>query len=217
MTENAEARTSPPEWRGLHAYGLPAGSIRALMAFLIFGTLWGYLLVRPEQELPESLRDLLFIILGHYFAVRGRADDGEASGPPPLFLPRGAVRILLIAGFVAVAVVLSRQGRLLTVQKNPGVITLLLVFGFLLGVVAQKVGTWWRGEGRRLPRWLEDTRATVSLGAAVLLALLIWDQFLPFLPPEVRDLQQHVRFGLGHYGLEHVLASVVGFYFGSRS
>jgi len=217
MTDTTTDPAVPVDWRRIHAFGLPAGSIRALMAMLIFATLWGHLLLRPDLEVPESLRDLLFIILGHYFAVRSRSDAGEAPGPPPLYLPRGAVRLLLMAGFVAVAVVLTRQGRMSAPGKNPGVITLLLVFGFLLGVVLQKLASVWSGQGNTLPRWLEDTRASISLLAAALLAILLWDQLRPFLPEPVEQFQHRFHFGLGRYGPEHVLAAVVGFYFGSRS
>jgi hypothetical protein len=216
MSETAPA-PPPVDWRKLHAFGLPAGSIRALLALLIFGTLWGHLILRPDREVPESLRDLLFIILGHYFAVRNRSDVGEPPGPPPLYLPKGTVRLLVVGGFAAVAIVLFRQGRLASVRENPGVLTLLLVFGFLLGVVLQKVGSWLSGSKGHLPRGLEDFRALVSLVASVLLVVIVWDQVAPFLPANARDVFHLLDFGLGRYGPEHVLAAVVGFYFGSRS
>ena len=81
-----ETRTED-DWRRLHAFGLPAGSIPALLAVMIFATTWGLLLIRPDQEVPDYLSDLLFIIMGHYFASRHRADQGDEPGPPPLYLP----------------------------------------------------------------------------------------------------------------------------------
>ena len=75
-------------WRRLHALGLPAGSIRALLAILIFATTWGLLIFKPNQEVPDYVRDLLFIIMGHYFVVRRRSGPAEEPGPPPLYLPR---------------------------------------------------------------------------------------------------------------------------------
>src|SRR5215210_4654090 len=113
------------DWRRLHALGMPSGSVRALLAILIFATTWGLLVLRPSQEVPDYLRDLLFIIMGHYFASRRRADQGDEPGPPPLYLPRGSVRLLLVIGCVAVAVVLFRRGQLTTPAKHPGVVTLL--------------------------------------------------------------------------------------------
>ena len=76
--------TSPPDWRRLHALGLPSGSIRALLAVMIFATTWGLLILRPSQDVPDYLSDLLFIIMGHYFASRGRADHGGGAGPAAL-------------------------------------------------------------------------------------------------------------------------------------
>src|SRR5271154_2166192 len=94
------------DWRRLHALGLPSGSVRALLAILIFAATWGLLVVRPSQEVPDYLRDLLFIIMGHSFAVRRRAGQAEKIGPPPLYLPRGSVRLLLVLGSLAAAVLL---------------------------------------------------------------------------------------------------------------
>lgn len=209
--------TPAPDWRKLHAFGWPAGSVRALMAILIFGSLWGFLVVRPDREVPESLRDLLFIVLGHYFAVRSRQPAGEEPGPPPLHLPRGSVRLFVIAGCIVVAVLLYRRGHLLSPGRNPGVVTLLLVFGFLLGVVVQQIATVLGGGRRALPRLVEDVRAFISLAAAVLLVVLVWDQLMPYLPVVAHKLLARFHFGLGPYGPENVLAAVVGFYFGTRS
>jgi hypothetical protein len=204
--------------RTRHALGLPSGSVRALLAILIFATTLGLLVVRPSQEVPDYLRDLLFIIMGHYFATRHRAaraqDDDE---PAPLFLPRGSVRLLLVAGCVAVAVVLFRRGQLTAVEKNPGVITLLLVGGFLLGVVLNAVFTWWKNRGHPASRFFEDLRALISIVAGALLVALVWNRLVAYVAPDQIDafFARWVR--LGHYGPEHVLAAIVGFYFGSRS
>src|SRR6516165_9468997 len=100
------------DWRRLHAFGLPAGSVRALLAVLMFATTWGLLVLRPHQEIPDYLRDLLFIIVGHYFAARRRLGTSEEPGPPPLYLPRGSVRLFLIAGTIGAAVLLYRSGDL---------------------------------------------------------------------------------------------------------
>ena len=81
------------DWRRRHALGLPAGSVRALLAVLIFITTWGLLVVRPDQEVPDYLRDLLFIILGHSSRLATGPGPAEEPGPPPLYLPRGSVRL----------------------------------------------------------------------------------------------------------------------------
>ena len=110
------------DWRRIHALGLPSGSIRALLAILVFATVWALLIIRPSEEIPNYLGDLLFIIMGHYFAARRRVVTDADPGPPPLYLPRGSVRVLLIAGSIAVAVFLFRRGQLTSLERNPGVV-----------------------------------------------------------------------------------------------
>lgn len=214
---NAEAPPPPPQptsWRGRYALGLPEGSVRALLALALFGSIWGLLALRPDQPLPGYLRDLLFIVLGHYFAARKSAPTDEARvGPPPLFLPRGTIRLLLIGGFVVVGARLYSQGVLDDFQRNPAGLTLLLVGGFLLGVVAGRVR---RGiSGDRPPaRWLEDAKALVALAAVGLLALLVWS---PQSAAALAHVTTWLTTRLGPEGPEELLAATIGFYFGNRS
>jgi hypothetical protein len=208
---------SQVDWRRLHALGLPAGSVRALLAVLIFGTTWGLLVVRPNQEVPDFIRDLLFIIMGHYFAVRRRSGPAEEPGPPPLYLPRGSVRLLLVAGSAAVAVLLFQRGRLTAVDDNPGVVTLLLIGGFLAGVAINTLATWWNERGHHTPRIVEDLRALIAMAAAGALVILVWNHVVVLFPTDSVDTLLSSRIHLGRLGVEHVLAAVVGFYFGSRS
>ncbi len=213
-TTNPEAQ---PDWRRLHALGLPPGSVRALLAILIFATTWALLVLRPSAEVPDFLRDLLFIILGHYFASRRAVVPSDEAGPPPLYLPRGSVRLLLVLGSVAVAVLLFRRGELTDLERNPGAFTLVLVGGFLLGVILNAALAWWRGRGHRPPRLVEDFKALISMAAAILLATLVVNQLFPFIPAGQVEAIFNRPLHLGRYGPEHVLAAIVGFYFGSRS
>ncbi len=211
-----ESRPPDDAWRGRHAFGLPPGSVRALLAILIFGTVWGVLLLNPTQALPDYLGDLLFIIMGHYFAIRRKTAQEPEPGPPPLYLPSGSVRLLFIAGTSTVAFLLYRRGQLAALDRNPAAVTLLLVGGFLLGVVLNTISAWWIDKGHRPPRLMEDLRAFASLAAALLLILLVMNRLFLYFPPERIDaLFRGLR--LGQFGPEHVLAAVVGFYFGSRS
>ena len=216
-----EPQTSIPrplvEWRRLHALGLPSGSIRALLALLIFGTTWGLLVLRPSLEVPDYLRDLLFIIMGHYFAARHRSDRGDEPGPGPLFLPRGSVRLILVAGSLAVALVLYQRGQLTTPRENRGVVTLLLIGGFLLGVVLNAISDTLRERGHRPPRLAEDFKAMLAVAAAVILVVLVLNRPLHLFPPERVNAILSRWILVGRYGPEHIMAAVVGFYFGSRS
>jgi hypothetical protein len=216
-TEIEAAGLPPVDWRRLHALGLPAGSIRALLALIVFGTALGLLALRPTQEVPDYLRDLLFIIMGHYFASRHRVGQDVEPGPSPLYLPRGSIRFLLIAGTIAVSVLLYSRGQLTSPGQHPGVVTLWLVGGFLLGVALNAMSGWCLGRDRRPPRIIEDVRAFVSLAAALILVLMVWNRLYLVVPPEQIDQALSPWFHLGKFRLEHALAAVVGFYFGSRS
>jgi hypothetical protein len=209
--------TARVDWRRLHALGLPPGSIRALLAILIFATTWTLLILRPSEEVPDFLRDLLFIILGHYFASRRAVAAGDEVGPPPLYLPRGSVRLVLVLGSVAVTILLFQRGKLTDLERNPGSFTLILVGGFLLGVILNAVYAWWTGRGHRPPRLVEDLRALIAMAAALLLVALVVNRLFPFVPPAQVEAVFNRPLHLGHYGPEHALAAIVGFYFGSRS
>ena len=204
-------------WRKVHALGLPQGSIRALLAVAVFATIWTLLAKQPDRDIPDYLRDLMFIIMGHYFAARSRSGGGEPAGPGPLFLPRGTVRLILFGGFVAVGFILFRDGRFRDPMRNPGVVTLMLVGGFLLGVVMGKFGDWWKERGHRVPRWIEDARALVAIFAALGLIFLVWNRFDHIFVPRDPKLFDRMSLRFGSYGPEHILGAIVGFYFGSRS
>jgi hypothetical protein len=204
-------------WRRLHALGLPAGSVRALLAILIFTTTWGLLIVRPNQEVPDFIRDLLFIIMGHYFAVRSRSAPALEPGPPPLYLPRGSVRLLFVVGSALVAVLLYQRDRLTALDDNPGVVTLILICGFLAGVAINTLATLWKDRGHHTPRIVEDLRALISIAAAGILVILVWNRVVVLFPTDSVESVLSSRAHLGSLGVEHVLAAVVGFYFGSRS
>ncbi|WP_435008673.1 hypothetical protein P12x_005880 [Tundrisphaera lichenicola] len=205
------------DWRRIHAFGLPSGSVRALLAILVFGMAWALLVLRPTEEIPNYLRDLLFVIMGHYFASRRRVAPEVDPGPPPLYLPRGSVRLILVAGCLAVAAFLFRRGDLAQVRQNPAAVTLLMVGGFLLGVGLNAAITWWRDRGHRPHRAFEDLRALASMVAAIALAGLVANRLHPLIPPEQVDSLFSGWVHLGRFGPENLLAAVVGFYFGSRS
>jgi len=209
------------DWKRLHALGLPAGSVRALLAVLVFATVWAMLLVRPSQEVPDYLSALMFVIMGHYFAARKRnaaiAVPGEEPGPPPLFLPKGSIRLLLAGGSAAVAVALYQRGVLTRIDRNPGVTTLLLVGGFLIGVILNALTGWWRERVKRRHRSIEDMQALAAMGAGVVLVALVWNRMFPVVPLDQVDAVFNRWGHLGRLGPEHLLSAVIGFYFGARS
>lgn len=214
MSSNPTPPLTPEQVRQFvkthYAFGLPSGSVRALLALTIFGGIWAWMWMRPDVEVPAYLRDLMFIIMGHYFAAR-HAITAEV-GPPPLYLPRGSIRSTLLLGFAFLAGGLIYQHRMTVneadlVRLNHAGVTLILVSGFMLGVLMNRLT---RGG---LPRYLEDARATVSLLAGVLLLLLVFGLVHV---PDSGAMHRLQRWTL-QYRVEDILAAIVGFYFGSRS
>lgn len=201
------------------ALRLPEGSIRAILALLIVAAICLLMAMRPESRVPDYLGDLMFIILGHYFVARRRTTRAlaEASGPSPLFLPRGTIRLLIIFGFVAAGAWLYHHQRLTALGQNPGVWTLVLAAGFLVGVVIGRIGDWLRDRGRKVPAFIEDTKAILALLAGVLLLLLVWHHITPLVSFKTESPLAPMRRMLGANAPERILSAIVGFYFGSRS
>ena len=201
----------------LHALGFPSGSVRALLAVLIFATTWGLLVVSPTEEVPDYLRDLLFIIMGHYFASRGAAGPGATPGPARSSLPSGQIRVVLLVGFAAVGGTAVPARAAPELRKNPGVVTLMLVGGFLLGVVAERSAPGGPA-GPPRPR-ISRTSGRSSLdggrsrpGRHGLEPI----QPLP-VPPDWVNTGVACMGRLGTSARSISSAAVVGFYFGSRS
>ncbi len=198
-----------------HAFGLPAGSIRGLLAIIVFVAIWSLMIRMPDQAVPSYLQNLMFIILGHYFATRAahkhfarKVALAEAEGRPlepnPLYLPNGSIRLILILGFIAVGIFLAVQSQWwINNELSQSGITLILAAGFLLGVLR---GYFFKRERR----WLEDVRATISLAAATALLLMVFG-YLSI--PEIEGLRAIAI----KFRYEEVLAAIVGFYFGSKT
>ena len=84
-----------------HPLGLPAGSVRALLALAITITFWVHLVV-PTTSVPMYLYFML-VLVPVFFASSGQSTD---AGPRfnPLYLPGWLIRLLIVAGSVAVLV-----------------------------------------------------------------------------------------------------------------
>jgi hypothetical protein len=199
-----------------HALGLPAGSVRALLAFGVLGLSW--LLVWRYGLLGEKLplefiylQYLGILILAHFFAAHGSTIGTHISTRSPLGLPSGTLRLLLMAGYVALGVFLYLHNQLEFAEPPRGqqvLLLLLLVTGFFLGYLI--TGVVRTVSGGTLPFWFQDIQAWVALLALLLLgALALLHVFInPTVDPDKR---------VDWPTVEAFLAALVGFYFGARS
>jgi hypothetical protein len=203
-----------------HPLGLPAGSVRALLALSVLGLLW-LIALRPlagsgpalgEIQLPTVFMDLqilMVLILAHFFAVHGHSIRSSAEQKSPLGLPRGSVRFLLLAGYLGLAVFLYRtQPKFEYPSTSALVLLLVLVSGFFLGHILTAAVRLM--SGGVLPYWFQDIEAWVALLAILLMGVLLI--ILMFINPSL-SLGQEIPLPV----LEAVLAALVGFYFGARS
>lgn len=207
---------------GRHAFGLPAGSIRALLTFMVLALVWGLMIL--QKEIPIYLQYLMFMILGHYFASHHKTiqptDEREWS---PLFLPRGLIRVLIFLGFAGV------MGYLIFANRDnlDGLIDdlkmkddrtqsifmpVLLVLGFFIGLVVGRFGKMIGGSGGQ-PGWYQDIQAWLVLMATLGLAVGIIIELV--INPSL-EAKGNATIGLPKH-LNHILAAFVGFYFGARS
>jgi hypothetical protein len=199
-----------------HALGLPAGSVRALLAFGVLGLSW--LLVWKcgvkEEKLPLEfiyLQYLGVLILAHFFAAHGSSIGPHLGTRSPLGLPRFTLRFLLVAGYIGLGVYLFTHNQMEFAEPQMGkqvLLILLMMTGFLLGyVITGVVRTF---SGGTLPYWFQDVQAWIALIALLILGALA--MLYVFINPTL-DLDKRVDVP----NLEAVLAAIVGFYFGARS
>jgi hypothetical protein len=99
--------TAPPPPR--QPLGLPAGSVRALLAIGVLGICWllaarGVYYNEPVPRTMVYLQYVLILILAHYFAAHGKSIGRAATGGSALGLPGGTMRLLLILGYGGLAV-----------------------------------------------------------------------------------------------------------------
>lgn len=196
-----------------HPLGLPAGSVRGLLTFMILGLFWALVVVserRETVEVPSYLYYLVFLILGHYFAHRSTVAPGESH---PLHLPRGSIRFLILFGFAAALGWAYYQNpefyRHLKIADRAD-IPLIVLGTFFLGIIVNKVSNRFLAGPTGLPFWLQDIQAWISLIATAGLVVEVVLRLVinPTLTPEKQ---------LTLPGWEGVLAGLVAFYFGVRS
>jgi hypothetical protein len=208
------ASGSPPVRR--HALGMPAGSIRAILALMVVGLICGLMLLpsrTPAIPIPAYLLFLLFMILGHFYAAHGNTiAAGGSPQPSPLHLPSGFVRVVLIVALAAtINWKLYSDAEGLKAQlvasvdqiKEQPFMSLILLGSFFAGVVVR-----WLVGREHPPEWLQNLEAWLALVSVVLLAV---DYLIKLvINPSLAEPLKLPEW-------EGVLAGVIAFYFGERS
>jgi hypothetical protein len=196
-----------------HPLGLPAGSVRALLAMMVAALFWTLLLI-PEDKgftIPLFLFFLTAVVLLFFFA-HGKSISAEPDQKPPFGLPRGTFRGLIILGTAAVLgfyVYRYNQSPLPRLVPKPE--QLEQWPGLLIALAAGLGGGWLVGRGPwRKSMMFQDFQAWLSLLAMI--GLVIETVFVLLINPNLR--QEHkVDLSFG----ECILTGVVSWYFGARS
>jgi hypothetical protein len=204
-----------------HALGLPAGSIRAILALGVIGYLW-LLVLSPGKDGASLLAGggqasrafiylqvLMVLILAHFFTAHGKSIGSAVSDRSPLGMPRGSVRLFLLASYLGLAYYMYHQKLEFQLpETGPVLLDLaILVSAFIFGHLSTSVV---HGISGTLPAWYQDIQAwfallaLLTLGIIVLIRLVINTNvgYERQIDPEV---------------VEMALAGFVGFYFGARS
>ena len=185
---------------------LPTGSVRAILAVTLCGTLW-YLIFRAEAP-PPILVESALLVVAFYFGVRSSAPvapvqpatGGEPKVRQPLFLPRGAVRGILAAGFLGViGYVFYRDGAI----PEALLLVFQIVVSYLVGAgvsaVVLRRARMGKGFGRKAAA-ARNVMAGAAIGITAFVSTAIAINRLDLVPSY----------------FENGLAWTIAFYFGSR-
>lgn len=201
--------SAPPHYQR-HPMGLPPGSVRAILTLLIAGLFW-LLLLLPEDKyvrIPLYLYALLGMVFV-FFAAHGHSIGPEGT-KPPLNLPRGSFRALLILGFaLAVGWQFYSNRELLLERLTPDQdelpqwpqLVLALGGGFGLGRLS-RLGPW------RRTAWYQDLLAWLALLSMIGLGINLVIEV--FIKPNIEET-------LNLVALESVLVGIIAYYYGARS
>lgn len=199
-----------------HALGWPAGSVRALLTLMVVGLVCALMFLPPHDAakptpIPAYLLYLMFLVLGHYFAARGNVRGQDDAIRHPLWLPRGAIRLLLLVGLSATliyrytthpdAFLAQWKASVMALEEVP-LLPVVILTGFFLGAVLRML------IGQSTAAWWQDFEAWTALIAVILLSVATMIQ-LVINPSMTTELHLPI--------LESITSGVVAFYFGERS
>lgn len=208
-----------------HALGLPAGSIRALLACCVLLYLWvmafatgidsdGKVTGMLAQPMAPTafiyMQVIMVIVLAHFTVAHGKTIGSAVSRHSPLWMPRGSLRLILLAAYFGLAYwTWTHKDLFRQAEMEPIIVVLALVLAaFLVGHFS--TATMRYVSGGSLPYWFQDIQAWFGLIGLVLLVWIFIARLV--INPNVSDTAK-----LSLMYSEPAMAVFVGFYFGARS
>ncbi len=190
-----------------HPLGLPAGSIRAIIALTIASSFVVHLLL-TNQPIPLYLYFLLALV-PPFFTAHGTSIGADPTEPSPLYLPRGLIRILISLGTLAAVgyFIFLNEGSIKGLAPAANDLNafpnylIAMVAGLLVGMLVGK-GPW-----RKLPAF-QDIQAWISivallaLGTELVIDLVVRKRLTDAIDPVTWNT---------------ALIAILSFYFSSRS
>ncbi|MFW9915356.1 MAG: hypothetical protein ACFFGZ_07060 [Candidatus Thorarchaeota archaeon] len=191
---------------------LPKGSVRALATLMIVGTAWILIFLGESARLVAELEfiSVVVLVVSFYFGVR-RTAVGMTGGEPvteadPLYLPRKAIRTVMLVGFFLVVIYLGAEDGWQEIP--PFLFTVLLVIaGYFVGIAVneliERIPHDETGEKKLTSQLLKHLKAVALLGfTAFICGIYLWG---------IVDHQEIPDY----FG--NLLAVAVSLYYGSRS
>jgi len=187
---------------------LPTGSVRAILALTLCGTLWS--LILREVTPPTILVESALLVVAFYFGVRSTAPVVPVQVAPkaapttrvrqPLFLPRGVIRTILAVGFLGVVAYLFYRGRSI---EPPFVLILQVIMSYVIGYLFSAILLRRAQAGKGLGRGAAAVRNFISVAATGITVGVCW------------AIASETFYLVPDY-LKNGLAWTIAFYFGSR-
>lgn len=205
-----------------HALGLPAGSVRAILALAVLGLLWAVALTHHGETVSEAdkhlptiliaLQILMVLILVHFFTAHGHTIGRHISTASPLGLPGGMIRFVLAIGYIGLSVLLL-YNRADFDQPEPGALWSLLL-ELVVVLVSYFAGMLLSGFVRMVwgeppPAPYQDMEAWVAILALMGLGIVVLLHLIN------RNVAAENKISLDV--AEAVLSGLIGLYFGARS
>lgn len=198
--------TEHEEPRPIYPLGLPKGSIRAMTAILVFLT--SAILMMAQKSVPVEFNMTLILALTYYFANRQKHNTETCAkkAASPLWLPRGSIRLLLVAGFVGLTFMVYKtaEGDFTNPIIKNNLATLALIGAYMIGHILRPAIDW-------VLRRIGETATSVVLGGHIrgMIALVTTIAYsLAVVFGKAGELPPHA---------DKIFLVIVGFYFGNRN